>query len=160
MYVKLKRQKILRNGGVHMLQVQLMKPFNTKVEDGRIKLVFAYQYFSIRKEDEIFQFIPVEGKEIIINAKNLQVENLSDIFVFQKGNRFIRLPLYQLMLVSDIHIHLQEIIDANNKVKLEELSIEGIAEIIDILENENYKQMIDYSLDHRNELLFQQLMEL
>lgn len=160
MYVKVKRQKILRSGGVDMLQVQLMKPFNMKIEDDRIKLVFAYQYFSIRKEDEIFQFIPVEGKEIIINAKNLQVENLSDIFVFQKGNRFIRLPLYQLMLVSDIHVHLQEIIDANNKVPVEELSIEGIAELIDILEKENYKQMIDYSLDHRDELLFQQLMEL
>ncbi|MEI4768872.1 transcriptional regulator [Psychrobacillus sp. FJAT-51614] len=142
-----------------MLLVQLMKPFYTKHEAGRIKLVFAYQYFSIRKEEELFHFIPVEGKEIIVNATSMQVENLAEVFVFQKGNRFIRLPLYQLLLVSDIHIHLLSIIEATNKDSAS-TTIAGAEEIIQQLEQENYERMIDYSLLHRNEALFHEIQEI
>ncbi|TQR21194.1 transcriptional regulator [Psychrobacillus vulpis] len=142
-----------------MLLVQLMKPFYTKQEDGRIKLVFAYQYFSIRKDDELFHFIPVEGKEIIVNAKTLQVENLAEVFVFQKGNRFIRLPLYQLLLVSDIHIHLQSIIETTELKDSPQSLIDGTEEIIHQLEQVNYERMIDYALCNKNESLFKELLQ-
>lgn len=139
-----------------MLQVQLMKPFYTKLEGNRIKLVFAYQYFTIKKDGELFHFIPVEGKEIIVNAQTLQVENLSDVFVFQKENRFIRLPLYQLLLISDIHIHLQALIDTNGE-QSHETKMET-DEVIEKLEEENYNRMIDYALVHHNALLFNELI--
>ena len=96
-----------------MLSVQRMTPFFTSQEDFRLRLVFAYQYFSIIKGDEVFHFIPAEGKEIVINMKNLQVENLGEVFVFQRGNRFIRLPLYQLLLISDLHTHLKTIMEGS-----------------------------------------------
>lgn len=146
-------------GGDEMLLVQLMKPFYTKHEGERIKLVFAYQYFSIRKDGELFHFIPVEGKEIIVNAKTMQVENLSEVFVFQKGNRFIRLPLYQLLLVSDIHTHLLSIIEKNGENDSTEASMEGAEGIVQQLEQENYERMIDYALLHKNEALFQELQK-
>ncbi|WP_313894800.1 transcriptional regulator [Psychrobacillus sp.] len=139
-----------------MLQVQLMKPFYTKLEGNRIKLVFAYQYFTIKKDGELFHFIPVEGKEIIVNAQTLQVENLSDVFVFQKENRFIRLPLYQLLLISDIHIHLQALIDTNGEQSYE--TKKETDEVIEQLEEENYNRMIDYALVHHNALLFNELI--
>ncbi|MCM3356468.1 MULTISPECIES: transcriptional regulator [unclassified Psychrobacillus] len=142
-----------------MLLVQLMKPFYTQLEGDRIKLVFAYQYFSLRKDDELFDFIPVEGKEIIVNANSLQVENLSEVFVFQKGNRFIRLPLYQLLLVSDIHVHLQTIINANNVDESSSMLLEGTQEIIDHLEKENFDRMIDYALLHKDATLFRELQQ-
>lgn len=71
-----------------MMQVQYMKPFYTKVTGDKLRLVFAYQYFSILKENEIFHFIPIEGKEMIINMKTQQIENLSEVFVFQKRKSF------------------------------------------------------------------------
>lgn len=142
-----------------MLLVQLMKPFYIKQEHEQIKLVFAYQYFSIKKEDEIFHFIPVEGKEIIVNAKTMKVENLSEVFVFQKGNRFIRLPLYQLLLVSDIHTHLLSIIENRDGKESTSFPIEGMEEIIQQLEKENFERMIDYALIQRNKALFQELQE-
>lgn len=142
-----------------MLLVQLMKPFYTKLEGNRIKLVFAYQYFSIRKDDELFHFIPVEGKEIIVHAETLQVENLSEIFVFQKGNRFIRLPLYQLLLVSDIHMHLQTIIETNVHSDLSSSSLENAAQVIQELEQQNYERMIDYALLNRDISLFNKLQQ-
>ncbi len=143
-----------------MLHVQLMKPFYSKLEGVKMKLVFAYQYFSVRKDDELFHFIPVEGKEIIINMNTYQVENLSEVFVFQKGNRFIRLPLYQLLLVSDIHEHLQTILkhgqtedgEPNNEVK------EEATEFISLLEEANRSRMIDYALETRDESLFNRLL--
>ena len=142
-----------------MLLVQLMKPFYTKLEGDRIKLVFAYQYFSVKKDDELFHFIPVEAKEIIVHAESLQVQNLSDIFVFQNGNRFIRLPLYQLLLVSDIHLHLQTIIETNVHMELSSSSLETAAEAIQELEQKNYERMIDYALLHKDIHLFNKLQQ-
>lgn len=144
-----------------MLHVKMMKPFYTKKEDHLVRFVFAYQYFSIMKDDELFHFIPVEGKEIVVNINTFQVENLSEVFVFQKGNRFIRLPLYQLLLVSDIHMHLQAIlqeeragtVDVNDEIKGEAL------EAIEFLEQENFHRMIDYALAARNEMMFHDLIE-
>ncbi len=142
-----------------MLLVQLMQPCYTQLEGDRIRLVFAYQYFSLRKEDELFHFVPVEGKEIIINSQSLQVENLSEVFVFQKGNRFIRLPLYQLLLVSDIHAHLQVII-AKGGSESSSIMNEGVHEVIEQLEEENYDRMIDYALLHKDAALFDKLQRI
>ena len=101
-----------------MLSVQRMTPFFTSQEDFRLRLVFAYQYFSIIKGGEVYQFVPSEGKEIVVNIKSLQVENLGEVFVFQRGNRFIRLPLYQLLLISDLHLHLSSILEGTLNLQL------------------------------------------
>lgn len=146
-----------------MLSVQRMTPFFTSQEDFRLRLVFAYQYFSIIKGGEVFHFIPAEGKEIVINMKSLQVENLGEVFVFQRGNRFIRLPLYQLLLISDLHKHLTTILEGgiDMEVKLDvqpivEVSSEVI-ELISTLEKENRVRMIDYALETSNKQLFNEL---
>lgn len=146
-----------------MLSVQRMTPFFTKKENFRLRLVFAYQYFSIVKEGELFQFVPTEGKEIIINTKNLQVENLGEVFVFQRGSRFIRLPLYQLLLISDLHAHLNIILEGNidmkAKVELSEEVVAEAGEIITNLEHENRLRMIDFALENDNITLFNDLTE-
>ncbi|MCZ2257559.1 transcriptional regulator [Sporosarcina sp. G11-34] len=148
-----------------MLSVQRMTPFFTSQEDFRLRLVFAYQYFSIIKGGEVFHFIPAEGKEIVINMKSLQVENLGEVFVFQRGNRFIRLPLYQLLLISDLHSHLNTIMEGSMDMKLEldikvpeEVSVE-VKTVIEELEHENRLRMIDYALETNDQLLFNELTE-
>lgn len=144
-----------------MLQIRRIEPFYTKRVGDQLKLVFAYQYFSVLKDDELFNFIPVEGKEIIINLKNLQIENLSDVFVFQRGSRFIRLPLYQLLLVSNIHDHLQKILAGmqidviQNKSSVEARS--EYADLLEELEEVNRQYLIDVALETRNEQLFNDL---
>ena len=147
-----------------MISVQFMKPFYTKVSDTKLRLVFAYQYFSIDKDNEIYHFIPIEGKEMIINLNTMQVENLSEVFVFQRGNRFIRLPLYQLLLVSNIYEHLTPILDnvtanLNIETSEEKMPIEPeILELIYALEDENLSRLIDTALAERNEALFYDLI--
>lgn len=144
-----------------MLQIRRIEPFYTKRVGDRLKLVFAYQYFSVLKDDELFNFIPVEGKEIIINLKTLQIENLSDVFVFQRGSRFIRLPLYQLLLVSNIHDHLQKILD-DLELKKEQDEARAAAHsefemLFTEMENQNRLNLIDVALDRRDKALFDDL---
>lgn len=146
-----------------MIHVQHMKPFYTKLSGDQLRLVFAYQYFSIAKDDETFHFIPIEGKEMVVNLNTMQVENLSEVFVFQRGNRFIRLPLYQLLLVSNVHEHLMPILEnvTQNEQLFEtaafELSSETV-EVIRLLEEQNLARLIDEALENRDEALFHDLM--
>lgn len=146
-----------------MIHVQYMKPFYTKVTGSKLRLVFAYQYFSIMKEDEAFHFIPIEGKEIIVNLNTMQVENLSEVFVFQRGNRFIRLPLYQLLLVSNVHDHLMPLLEsAASSVPKQAEDSENFdketLEVIHFLERENLSRLIDNALLERDEAAFYNLI--
>lgn len=147
-----------------MIQVEFMKPFYTKMTGTKLRLVFAYQYFSITKEEEVFHFIPIEGKEIIVDLNSMQVENLSEVFVFQRGNRFVRLPLYQLLLVSNVHEYLLPIIEnVSDKVKPSENELvqefnEEVESIVRTLEEHNLSRLIDDALESRNEALFHDLI--
>ena len=147
-----------------MIQVQFMKPFYTKTSGTKLRLVFAYQYFSITKDEEIFHFIPIEGKEMIVDLNTMQVENLSEVFVFQRGNRFVRLPLYQLLLVSNVHEHLMPIIESvSSHVKPVQPEVvnefnEEVESIVRALEEDNLARLIDDALEARNEALFHNLM--
>lgn len=146
-----------------MLSIQRMTPFSTKQEDFRLRLVFDYQYFSIIKGEELFQFVPTEGKEIIVNMKSLQVENLGEVFVFQRGNRFIRLPLYQLLLISDLPKHLNAILKGGINMEIQVEVPENVAveaeQMIERLEVENRLRMIDFALETDDVVLFQKLTE-
>lgn len=108
-----------------MIQVQYLKPFYTKVTGNKLRLVFVFQFLSILKDGEIYHFIPIEGKEMIIDLQTQQIENTSEVFVFQKGNRFIRLPLYQFSLISDIYNFINPIIhkEIKNNPKLRGLKV-------------------------------------
>lgn len=147
-----------------MIQIQYMKPFYKKVRGSKMHLVFAYQYFSVMKDDEAFHFIPIESKEIIIDLNTMQVQNLSDVFVFQRGNRFMRLPLYQLLLVSNIHDHLHMLIeDVNGEVqateafKTEESVSSQTMTLLNELELMHLRQCIDNALDGGDKELFTDL---
>ncbi|KOS60777.1 transcriptional regulator [Lysinibacillus agricola] len=146
-----------------MMQVQYMKPFYTKITGDKLRLVFAYQYFSILKENEIFHFIPIEGKEMIINLNTQQIENLSEVFVFQKGNRFIRLPLYQLLLITNVHEHLAPILEsATPKPQLPLVSSVTVGEVDQLiaeLEQKNIDYLIDQALLDNNKALFFELLQ-
>ncbi|MGE7943061.1 transcriptional regulator [Lysinibacillus xylanilyticus] len=146
-----------------MMQVQYMKPFYTKITGDKLRLVFAYQYFSILKENEIFHFIPIEGKEMIINLNTQQIENLSEVFVFQKGNRFIRLPLYQLLLITNVHEHLAPILEnATPKPQLPLVSSVTVGEVDQLvteLEQKNFDYLIDQALLDNDKVLFFELLQ-
>ncbi|AEO93882.1 gp638 [Bacillus phage G] len=144
-----------------MITIQYMKPFYQKVSANgeTLRLVFAFQYFSISKDQEIFHFIPIEGKEVIIDLKQRTIKNMSEVFVFQKGNRFIRLPLYQLALISNFDEMLSEFIDKHEpKINKIEVTREEASELMIQLENANIDNLIDIALDNKDEEAFYTLV--
>lgn len=157
----LKSQKI--DGGVSfMIQVQYMKPFFTRISGATLRLVFAYQYFSIMKDDELFHFVPLEGKEMKINLMTHKIENLTEVFVFQKGKRFIKIPLYQLLVISNLHEYLTPLLEQfpieNTVTESESLQSE-VDQLILNLEIQNFNYLIDEALQNRDQHLFNQLVQ-
>lgn len=144
-----------------MIQVNYMKPFYTKVTADKLRLVFAYQYFSVVKDSELYYFVPIEGKEMVINLDTMQIENLAEVFVFQKGNRFLRLPLYQLMLMSNVQEHLlpmlEEVIAKANDSIAPQVEQPTAFELA--LTRRNYDYLIDCALDRGDEATFHQLVQ-
>lgn len=150
-----------------MIQVNYMKPFYTKLTARKLRLVFAYQYFSVVKDNELYYFVPIEGKEMIVNLDTMQIENLAEVFVFQKGNRFLRLPLYQLMLMSNIQEHLlpmlEEVIAKANDVPQQQPAPPPAVDEPSAFEQEltkrNYDYLIDCALDSNDEAAFHKLVD-
>lgn len=146
-----------------MIQVNYMKPFYTKLTARKLRLVFAYQYFSVVKDNELYYFVPIEGKEMIVNLDTMQIENLAEVFVFQKGNRFLRLPLYQLMLMSNIQEHLlpmlEEVIAKVNDMPQPPPAVEELTAFEQELTKRNYDYLIDCALDSNDEAAFHKLVD-
>ena len=158
-----------------MIKVKSLKPSYTEVIDNKIRIVFSSNSFSIFKDDNVYNFLEIEGKEIIINLNNREVENISEIFVFQCKNHFLRLPLYQLLLVSDVHEYLLAIYNSfkninTNKGGLVDLSNVDLATVEllskDVLntmfeiEKMNIKIEIDNSLKEKDKNKFYKLTNL
>ncbi|WP_336618989.1 IDEAL domain-containing protein [Jeotgalibacillus sp. ET6] len=142
-----------------LLTIKMMKPFYTLQEGHDLKLVFAYQYFSVVKGKEVYQFIPVEANEIRINLKTKQIENLTDTFVFQRGTRIFRIPLFQLLQISDLVDHLKSIITFYVQQIKSDQEEEALSEEILFLERQNLRRLIDKALLTGDKDLFMELTD-
>lgn len=144
-----------------MIAIKFLKPVQERITaDNKLCLSFTYQYLSILKGDEIYYFVPIEDKEIIVDMYSLQIENKYDVLVFQRGERFIRLPLHQLMLVSDLHKFLRPIVEKyiNNHEEINLLNESDLELLFKELEKQNLLYAIDETLDSRNEAMFYELV--
>ncbi|KIL49866.1 IDEAL domain-containing protein [Jeotgalibacillus soli] len=142
-----------------LLMIKMMKPFYTLQEGNDLKLVFAYQYFSVVKGTEVYQFIPVESNEIRINLKTKQIENLTDIFVFQRGTRIFRIPLFQLLQISDLIDHLKSITTFYIQEAKTLAEAESFNEEIFHLEIQNLQRLIDKALSDGDREMFMLLTD-
>ncbi|TDL33141.1 IDEAL domain-containing protein [Jeotgalibacillus sp. S-D1] len=142
-----------------MLMIKMMKPFYTLQEGNDLKLVFAYQYFSVVKGNEVYQFIPVESNEIRINLKTKQIDNLTDVFVFQRGTRIFRIPLFQLLQISDLVDHLKSITTFYVQQVKSDIEEEQYNEEIYHLEKQNIHRLIDKALQDGDRELFMKLTD-
>ncbi|MCT2537232.1 IDEAL domain-containing protein [Aquibacillus koreensis] len=136
--------------GVGMLSVKMLKPYYVKEEADCIRVVLAYQYFSLSLDEKVYQFVPLESREIRVNRITQQVENEQDVFVFQKGKEYSRVTLSELLKLTDFKKQLQSLIQPyinGDKTPIQE---EKIDEVIMELEKENMKRLIDRALEERD----------
>lgn len=140
-----------------MLSVQMLKPFYVKQEEESIRIMLAYQYFSINIDDKLYHFIPIEGREIVIDRSTKQIVNTKDVLVFQKGKHMIQISISELIELPDFLSHVDSIA-ARYLKKKKAISLSKIEQVIHDLERENAKRLIDQCLDEGDSDTFHELV--
>jgi|SRR5690625_145551 len=147
-----------------MVSVKLLKPYYIKMNSEYIRIILAYQYFSLIINNKVYHFVPIEGQEILINRKTKQVVNTETKFAFQKGKEIIYITMKKLTTLVDFMDQLEEIIkpyyDNSTEVKKQEELNDQTELIIKELEAQNIKRLIDKSLDERDIHTFNTLVKL
>jgi uncharacterized protein YpiB (UPF0302 family) len=144
-----------------MVTLKMLKPYYIKSEKNFVRIILAYQYFSVSLKNKVYQFIPVEANEIRVNRRTEKIENIDAVFAFQNGKEIINVPMVKLITLPDFLEQIQEIarpyyFSTQPDIEVEET--EDLTSIIKKLERENARRLIDKALDERNEELFYKLV--
>lgn len=144
-----------------MVTVKLLKPYYIKADDEYVRVILAYQYFSVLIHEQVYHFIPSEAKEIRINRRTQQVDNMDANFAFQKDKNIIHIPMKKLVSLPDFQVELEKIVEPYyiKHTEPKRVTYDETAIIIEELERQNVKRLIDKALDERNEALFHTLVE-
>ena len=146
-----------------MVTVKMLKPYYIKTDNEHVRIVLAYQYFSIIIQEKVYQFIPIEANEIRINRRTQKVENIDAKFAFQHGKDVVYLTMAKLITLPDFLQQLHSI--AGTYYIQDENELNGNSSIqhavlIDELERMNILRSIDKALDERDEKSFYELVKL
>lgn len=153
-----------------MVSVKLLKPYYIKMNSEYIRIILAYQYFSLFINKKVYHFVPIEGQEILVNRRTKKVVNTETKFAFQKGKDVIYITMKKLTSLVDFMDQLEEIIEPyyeeeENKerslvVQPKEKLNEKTTLIIKELEEQNVRRLIDQALDERDVNAFYNLSKL
>lgn len=143
-----------------MVTVKLLKPYYIKMSADYIRVILAYQYFSLLINNQVYHFIPVEGKEIRINRKTKQVVNTETKFAFQKGNDTIYITMKKLTSLTDFMDQLTNIVEPYYTDDFNKLENDESKFLFKEIERENVLRLIDQALDKNDKASFNQLIDL
>lgn len=141
----------------------MLKPYYIKIDARTVRVILAYQYFSVLINEEVYQFIPMEAKEIRINRKTKKIENIGARFAFQKGKDIIYIAMTELISLPDFLLQLYAIVEAyysEDIIDKEDDIDMKVSLLIDELERLNIKRLIDQALDERDEKTFHKLVKM
>ncbi|GAA0285788.1 ERCC4-related helicase [Gracilibacillus halotolerans] len=143
-----------------MPTIKTFKPYYVKDDGDHIRVVLAYQYFSIVINEIVYHFVPLEAREIRINRITQKVENKNDIFVFQNGKKYESISVANLMRIKDFQLHLASILSPYMVLTKMDVTHDEINAVIMELEKSNIHRLIDQALDEKNEADFLKYTEL
>ncbi|MCA0971545.1 IDEAL domain-containing protein [Halobacillus litoralis] len=141
----------------------MLKPYYVKEDKRFIRVVLAYQYFSLFIDQELYQFVPMESREIIIDRNRKRVHNVFDIFVFQRGKKIVYVSVADLLALPEFITHLDSIVSPyyDDDEQLEgQGNMNEANELIQELEKENLRRLIDRAIDEDDREAFAQLTKL
>src|SRR5699024_494916 len=152
-------------GGGKMVTVKMLKPYYIKMNSEYIKIILAYQYFTLLIDKKLYHFVPIEGREILINRKTKKVVNTETKFAFQKNKEIIYITMKKLTSLVDFMDQLGEIIKPYYENPLavyenDSTLSDSTNKLIRQLESDNVKRLIDKSLDDRDADTFNELVKL
>lgn len=139
----------------------MLKPYYIKADEDHVRVILAYQYFSLFINEKVYQFVPTKAKEIQISRRTQKVVNTEALFAFQKGKDVIQVAMSELISIPEFLEQLNEIakpyyIDESEE-KITQKYESGV--IIGELEYENIKRLIDKALDERDKATFEKLVK-
>lgn len=152
-----------------MVSVKLLKPYYIKMNSEYIRVILAYQYFSLFINKKVYHFVPIEGQEILVNRKTKKVVNTETKFAFQKGKEVIYITMKKLTTLVDFMDQLEEIIEPYYEPETTERALvvqpdtklkEATTSLVKELEEQNIKRLIDHALDERDTHTFYALSNL
>lgn len=146
-----------------VVTVKMLKPYYIKSNAKHVRVILAYQYFSILIHEHVYHFVPIDATEIIINRKTRRIVNIDDRFGFQKGKDIIYISMAELITLPDFLIQLYFIVesyDAQNRIEMNETENPDLDQLIKSLERQNIMRLIDVALDEKDEENFHSLVEL
>lgn len=146
-----------------MVTVKMLKPYYIKTDAQRIRVILAYQYFSIFINKEVYHFVPIENNEIVIDRKTKRIVNMEDRFAFQKGKDITYFKMRELISLPDFLIQLFFIVesyDARTQKNPKNKRIQETEFIIQELERLNTERLIDKALDEKDKKAFYSLVNL
>jgi len=148
-----------------MVSVKMLKPYYIKLNSKYIRIILAYQYFSLLIDKKVYHFVPIEGQEILVNRKTKQIVNTDTKLAFQKGKDITYFTIGKLTALSDFMDQIEEIIrpyDDSSTLdpKEKEIISKQTERIIKDLERDNIKRLIDQALDEKDEATFKSLVKM
>lgn len=144
-----------------MLTIKNLKPYRVTCDQKFIYVTLAYRYFDILINNEVYQFIPIESKDVQLDRYTRRIVNTDARFAFQKENKIVYVQMLDLMMLPQFLHGLNRIIDSYFEKKITEernSQSEHIELVIYELERENIKRLIDRALDEKNEQQFRKLV--
>lgn len=146
-----------------MVTLKMLRPYYIKTERNYVRIILAYQYFSVVIKNKVFQFIPVESNEIRVNRITRRIENIDAVFAFQNGKDVVNVPMAKLITLPDFLEQIHEIgkpyYIKGSETQTKKAKEEQI-KLIKELEKQNILRLIDKALDERDEKAFNELSSL
>lgn len=147
-----------------MVTIKLLKPYYIKTNDEMVRVILAYQYFTMIINTEVYQFVPLDAKEVHVNRKTQKVENTDAVFAFQKGKEIIHIAMTELIMLPDFLDQILTIVEPYFEQSQMDSDSQKINEnndwVIKKLEEKNIRRMIDKALDEKDEKAFHKLTNL
>lgn len=139
--------------------VKMLKPYYIKAETNHVRIVLAYQYFSVIIDNKVYQFVPIESKEIRIHRKTKKIVNIHDTFAFQRGKDVIFRKMTDLVAIPEFIYQLNSLAEPYFNKSPKTTTKKESDTIIEQLEKLNLSRLIDKALDTRDESSFYELVK-
>src|SRR5690625_1497453 len=148
-------------GVIKMLTIKNLKPYRVTCDEKFVYVTLAYRYFDVLINNEVYQFIPIEAKDVQLDRYTRRIVNTDVRFAFQKENKIVYVQMVDLMILPQFLHGLNRIVDLyfeQKMTKKQNNKVDNIDLIIYELERENIKRLIDRALDEKNEEEFKKLV--
>lgn len=147
-----------------MVLVKRLEPDHINVNEAFIFVILKHKGFTLMIDNKLYEMVPNQTGVIRINRKTRRIENTDAKIMFQQGDTKVDIGIKELLYVPEFLVKLHDLIQVYFDGQIEfdqpfDNPNDDIDLIIDELEAQNIRRLIDKALDHRDEAAFYSLLK-